>query len=92
MRNTKLKHAIANENIDTLVTLIVKSFLRSIIYENPDQNSLLLSLNQIHVYLDSHSNLLPKMLICFSHNETEEHWWGWVAANPPYHVLKIPQK
>ena len=46
-------------------------------------------MSQIHLYLDSHLDILSKKFIFFTQNEMQEHWWGWVAVNPWYHLMKI---
>ena len=48
-------------------------------------------MHQIHIYLDSHDDLLSKKIIFFTQHEINHHWWGWVAINPWYHIIQILQ-
>ena len=49
------------------------------------------AMRQIHIYLDSHVDILTKKFVFFTHNEEQKHWWGWAAINPWYHLVKILQ-
>ena len=60
MRDSKSKHIMASEIIDTIVTNNVKLFLESISCQDSKGNSLHLFMSQIHLYLDSHLEILSK--------------------------------
>ena len=91
-RDSKPKHIIASKIIDTIVTNNVKLLLSSISYQNCKAKSLHLFMSQIHLYLDFHLDILIKKFIFSTQNETQEHWWRWVAVNPWYHLQKILQQ
>ena len=80
---------MASEIVDTIVTNNVKLLLNSISYQDSEAKSLRLFMSQIHLYPDSHLDILTKKFIFFTQNETQQHWWGWVAVNPWYHLQKI---
>ena len=94
MRNISSKHVMASEIIDTIVSMNVKSFFEYDFKEssvNIDEEEFPQSMHQIHTYLNSHVDLLSKKFIFFTNNDGNQHWWGWVAINPWYHMVKVLQ-
>ena len=77
--------------MDTVVTTNITYFMDYMINKPLDRQSLTMSMHQIHIYLDSHDDLLSKKFICFTQHEKDQHWWGWVAINPWYHIIQILQ-
>ena len=82
MKNQNEKYVAASQIVDTMVTTNDTYFM-DYMFNNPsDKEILMMSIHQIHMYLESHDDLLSKKLIFFTQHETEKHWWGWVAIKP----------
>src|SRR5687767_11483718 len=95
MRNISSKHIRASEIINTIVTASVKQLFYSDFKKalrEPYENKVNLQMHQVHLYLNSHMDILFKKNILFTHNDNNQHWWGWVAINPWCFILKVVQK
>ena len=93
MRNSSLNLVTASEVMDTMVTVCVQRFFKMDLSKatmNPARPDVNMSV--IHVYLDTHVDILYKKFLFFTQNDGNSHWWGWVAINPWYHLTKILQR
>jgi len=65
MRNTSSKYVMASEIIDTIVTAYVSVFLKYIYEKPPNTFPPMMTMDAIHLYLDSRRDLLTKKFIFF---------------------------
>ena len=85
---------MASKTISSVVTAAAKHFFEVEIHWKmacdftPEPSS---SMKFIHLYLNSHADLLSKKFIFFTQNNQNTHWWGWAAINPWYHIVKAFQ-
>ena len=50
---------------------------------------MLFQMRQMNLYLHSHPDILSKKFVLFTHNDENEHWWGWIAINPWVQIAKV---
>jgi hypothetical protein len=86
MRDTNSPIIEASEIVSNLVTWQVQLLFN---YERDQEHLFPFAMNQIHRYLSTHLDILSKKFVFFSHNEKDNHWWGWVAINPWVQIAKI---
>lgn len=92
LRTNNLKHIKVTRIIDTLVTfevLTLFEFHRDERTEAGNKDRQRFAMYHIHRYIKLHLNLLSKKFVFFPVNETDYHWWGWVAINPRCHLSKV---
>src|SRR5687767_6247061 len=99
VRNTSSPAVVATEIVSTIVTKSVNDFVEFIFIDyinsigcgeniRDASGPLYYGMSHVDWYLRTHTDLLSKKFIIFTHNSDNIHWWGWVAINSLYQISK----